>query len=70
MENNARKSEEVEPKQKQHPGMALTGDGEKSDIVQNNTAQEPGMLGPLKVNWNWSNRRWKEGTLTFYESVN
>ena len=50
--------------------MALTGDGEKSDIVKNNTAQEPGMLGPLKVNWNWSNRRWKEGTLTFYESVN
>ena len=30
----------------------------KSNAVKNNTAQEPGMLGPgIKVNWKWSNRR-------------
>ena len=29
------------------------------------------MSGPwIKANWKWSNRRWKELTLTFYESVN
>ena len=36
----------MEPKEKQHPGVAVTGDGEKSDVVKNNTAQEPEMLGP------------------------
>ena len=30
----------------------------KSNAVKNNTAQEPGMSGPLiKVNWTWSSRR-------------
>ena len=38
----------MEPKAKQHPGVAVTGDGVKSDVVKNNTAQEPGMLSPLK----------------------
>ena len=33
----------------------------KSDAIKNNTALEPGMLGPkIKVNWKWSNRRWQE----------
>ena len=33
----------------------------KSNAVKNNTAQEPGMSGPLiKVNWTWSRRRWQE----------
>ena len=41
-----RKNEEMKPKQKQHPGMNVTGDGLKSDAVKNNIAQEPGMLGP------------------------
>ena len=27
--NNSRKNEETEPKQKQHPGMDVTGDGSK-----------------------------------------
>ena len=27
--NNSRKNEEAEPKQKQHPGVAVTGDGNK-----------------------------------------
>ena len=35
MENNSRKSEEMEPKAKQHPGVAVTGDGVKSDVVKN-----------------------------------
>ena len=31
-----------------------------SDSVKNSIAQEPGMLGSwIKVNWNWSNRRWQ-----------
>ena len=33
----------------------------KSDVVKNNIAYEPRMLGPqIKVNWKWSNRRWQE----------
>ena len=35
--NNSRKNEEMEPKQKQHPVMDVTGDGSKSDAVKNNT---------------------------------
>ena len=27
--NNSRKNEEMEPKQKQHPGVVVTGDGSK-----------------------------------------
>ena len=38
----------------------------KSNTVKNNSASEPGMLGPwIKVNWRWSNRRWQEWTSTF-----
>ena len=34
-----------------------------SDAVKSTIAQEPGMLGPwIKANWQWSNRRWQEGT--------
>ena len=43
--NNSRKNEEMEPKQKQH----LVGDvvmEARSDAVNSNIAQEPGMLGP------------------------
>ena len=36
----------MEPKQKQLPVVDVTGDGSKSDVVKNDTAQEPGMLGP------------------------
>ena len=29
-------------------------------LIRNNTAWEPGMLGPwIKVNWTWSSRRWQ-----------
>ena len=36
--NNSRKNEEMEPKQKQHPVVDVTGDGVKSDAVKNNIA--------------------------------
>ena len=44
--NNSRKNGEMEPKQKQHPVMDVTGDGVKSNAVEIKTAQEPGILGP------------------------
>ena len=44
--NNSRKNEETEPKQKQHPVVNVTGDGSKISCCKENTAQEPGMLGP------------------------
>ena len=36
--NNSRKNEEMEPKQKQHPGVDVTGDASKSDAVKSNIA--------------------------------
>ena len=36
--NTSRKSEEMEPKQKQHPVANVTGDGNKSNAVKSNIA--------------------------------
>ena len=36
--NNSRKNEEMEPKQKQHPVVDVTGDNTGSDAVKSNTA--------------------------------
>ena len=36
--NNSRKTEEMEPKQKQHPGVDVTGDEVKSDAVKSHVA--------------------------------
>ena len=36
--NNSTKNEDMEPKQKQHPAVDVTGDGRKSDALKNNTA--------------------------------
>ena len=36
--NNSRKNEKMEPKQKQHPVVDVTGDGSKVQCVKNNTA--------------------------------
>ena len=36
--NNFRKNEEMEPKQKQHPAVDVTGDGSESNAVKNNIA--------------------------------
>ena len=36
--NNSRKNEEMEPKQKQHPVVDVTGDGSKSNAVKSNIA--------------------------------
>ena len=44
--NNSRKNEETEPKQKQHPAGDVTGIEVKSNAVNSNIEQEPGMLGP------------------------
>ena len=44
--NNSRKKEGMEPKQKQHPAVDVTGDGSKFNAIKNNTAYEPGMSGP------------------------
>ena len=43
-EDSSRRNEEAEPKWKQH--LDVCGGESKSDAVRNNTAQEPGMLGP------------------------
>ena len=44
----ARKNEEMEPKQKQHPVVDVTAGGSKTkfNAVKNNIAYEPGKLGP------------------------
>ena len=44
--NNYRKNEEMEPKQKQHPVVDVTGDRSKVQCCKSNIAQEPGILGP------------------------
>ena len=44
--NNSRKNEEMEPKQKQHPSVDVTGDGSTVQCLKSNIAYESGMLGP------------------------
>ena len=36
----------MEPKQKQHPVVNVSGGESKAHAVKNNIAQEPAMLGP------------------------
>ena len=36
--NNSRKNEGMDPKQKQHPVVDVTGDGSKIDATKNNIA--------------------------------
>ena len=36
--NNSRKNEGMEPKQKQYPSVAVTGDRNKADAVKSNIA--------------------------------
>ena len=38
LRNNSRKNEVMEPKQKQHPAVDVTGDGSKVNAVKNNIA--------------------------------
>ena len=51
--NNSRKNEEMEPKQKQHPVVDVTGDGSKVQCCK-----EQYCIGTWNVKW--SNRKWKE----------
>ena len=44
--NNSRKNEEMEPKQKQHPVVEVTGDRSKFRCCKEQIAWDPGMLGP------------------------
>ena len=45
--NNSIKTEETEPKQKQFPGVDVTGVMEvKPNAVKSNIVSKPGMLGP------------------------
>ena len=45
--NNSRKNEGMEPKQKQHPVVDVTGDRTKVQCCKGSyIAYEPGMLGP------------------------
>ena len=46
--NNSRKNEGIEPKQKQHPVVDMTGDGSKVQCCK----EQYGLLGPrIKANW-------------------
>ena len=42
----SRKNEGMEPKQKEHPVVDVTGDRSKVDAAKSNIAHEPRMLGP------------------------
>ena len=59
--NNSRNNEEMEPKQKQHPDVDLTGDGSKVQYCK-----EQYYIGTWNArsmnqeNWKWSNRRWQK----------
>ena len=44
--NNSRKNGEMEPKQKQHPVVDVTGDGSKVQCSKEHYYIGPGMLGP------------------------
>ena len=44
--NNSRKNEDMEPKQKQHPVVDVTGVGSKVQYCKEQYCIEPGMLGP------------------------
>ena len=69
--NNSRKNEEMEPKQKQHPLVEVTG-----DVSEVWCCKEQYCIGiwnvsaMIKVDWKRSKGRWQNWTLTFYESAN
>ena len=44
--NNSRENKGMEPKQKHHLVVDVTGDGSKVGCCKDNIAWEPGMLGP------------------------
>ena len=54
--NNSRKNEEMEPKQKQHPVVDVTGDGSKIQREQYCTGRW-NVRSMNQGKWKWSNRR-------------
>ena len=64
--NNSRKIEGVEPKQKQHPVVDVTGDRCKFQCCKEYYMPGTWNVGPwIKANWKWSNRRWQGWTSAF-----
>ena len=64
--NNSRKNETMEPKQKPHPAVDVTGDGSKVLCYKGQYCIGTWNVRSMnKANWKWSNRRWQEWTLTF-----
>ena len=64
--NNSRMKEEMEPKQKHHPAVDVTGDGSKVLCCKEQYCKGTWNVrsmnqGKLK----WSNRRWQDWMLTF-----
>ena len=56
--NNSRKNEETEPKQKQHPVVDVTGDGNKVRCCKEQYCLGTWNIGPwIKANWRWSSRK-------------
>ena len=59
--SNSRKNEEREPKQKQHPVVGVTGDGNKVQCCREQYYIGTWNVRSMnQVNWKWSNRRWQE----------
>ena len=59
--NNSRKNEGMEPKQKQHPAVDVTGDGSKVRFCKEQYGIGTwNVRSMIKANWKWSNRRWQE----------
>ena len=66
---NSRKTEETEPKQRQHPVVDVTGDGTKVQCYKEQYCigtwnvrfmLEWTYIVRIKTNWKRSNRRWQE----------
>ena len=56
--NNSRKNEGMEPKQKQHPVVDVTGDRNKVQCCKEQYCRGTWNVWSMKqANWKWSNRR-------------
>ena len=59
--SNSRKNEETELKQKQHPGVDVTGEGSKVRCCKEQYCTGTWNVRSMnQANWKWSNRGWQE----------
>ena len=59
--SNSRKNEETELKQKQHPGVDVTGEGSKVRCCKEQYCTGTWIVRSMnQANWKWSNRGWQE----------